>query len=686
LTDSSPIVRSESLLGRLVALILFIGLSLGLVLPKLAGAGFLLLSLIAIVWLATHRPFRNAGLDRNEKLLFLAVIVFVGVWVLAWLGHGMHPAGWNEISGIARLLLILPLYLFLRQVNGLLKAWWAGLVTGAVLAGFYAIGFAIWSDPVDWYPRASGPTNPIYFGGIVLAFGVMLLPRLTARDLAAASRLFFALAIVLALTASALSGSRGGWLALPAVLGLYLLWLGTLKSALWRYGLPAAFILVALIITFSPALPMAERFSEGALAVVTLASGETSIEPVGRRWELWKVAFELFRENPLFGVGPGVYPAAVEQHVMAGWLPPVMIEYNHPHNQYLSALLVAGLPGLLSLILLFLLPATRGLALLRSGLETTREVGWCGLAIMTIFAIMAFSESLFERNIGIVWFALFAAVIPALARSGRREALSGHRPVRQHSLSVIMISKNEADRIEFGLKSVHKWADEIVVLDSGSTDTTVEICRRYTDKVEVTDWPGFGAQKQRALERAAGTWVLSLDADEVVSDELKTEIDTILSGQGTVFAGYRLPWSTRAFGGHLQFGRWTRAPLRLFLRKKGRFTDVAVHEKVVLDGEPTPGLLEGPLHHDVFRDLRHAQAKLSYYARLQSRERYDSGKRCRWPGPWLRAMANFVDNYFINAAFLDGRPGWTMSWLYAWYTFEKYQQLRRLGRNPPKAD
>ncbi len=97
-------------------------------------------------------------------------------------------------------------------------------------------------------------------------------------------------------------------------------------------------------------------------------------------------------------------------------------------------------------------------------------------------------------------------------------------------LSVIIITKNEADQIRECLESI-QWADEIVILDSGSTDGTVDICREYTDKVFETDWPGFGPQKNRALEKAAGDWVLSVDADERVSLELRLEIEQALTSE-----------------------------------------------------------------------------------------------------------------------------------------------------------
>ncbi|MFN2335059.1 MAG: glycosyltransferase family 2 protein, partial [Wenzhouxiangellaceae bacterium] len=317
----------------------------------------------------------------------------------------------------------------------------------------------------------------------------------------------------------------------------------------------------------------------------------------------------------------------------------------------------------------------------KTSLERPRLFGWGGLVALTVFAVMCMSESIFQRNSGIIWFALLLATTSALVQQQRWRELFTVSPKRLHTLSVIMICRDEADRIAHALRSVAGWADEIVVLDSGSTDHTVEICRKFTDRVEVTDWPGFGLQKQRALDRARGDWVLSLDADEVVSDELRREIDWVLARRSPYFDGYRVPWSTRAFGATLRFGRWTRAPLRLVRRDRARFTPVSVHEKLLLTGTSRrSGRLEGPLYHYVFRSLDHARAKLTGYARLQAIERAARGKRATRMGARLRAAMNFIDNYLLRGAFLDGRAGWIMSRLYARYTYDKYRRLASAGQ------
>lgn len=241
-------------------------------------------------------------------------------------------------------------------------------------------------------------------------------------------------------------------------------------------------------------------------------------------------------------------------------------------------------------------------------------------------------------------------------------------------LSVILIAKNEADRIETCLNSVYPIADEIVVLDSGSTDRTVDIARRYTDRVCETDWPGFGPQKQRALEKARCDWVLSIDADEALSGELRQEIRTVLK-EGTDAVGFRLPWAVYVFGRILKHGRSGRAPLRLFWRHGARFSDDLVHEKVI----PLPGRIykmKGRLLHYTHRDFRHYLEKNRRYAWLGAQRRYQAGKRgFGLTGASLRALWTFIQVYFINLGFLDGRLGFLVAVMYAQGSFNKYAGL-----------
>ncbi|TVQ34681.1 MAG: glycosyltransferase [Wenzhouxiangella sp.] len=666
-------------LDRSAAAVLFASLALGLLLPKIAGAGFLLFSLAGIIWLSLSGGWRLRALAPLERLLLAAVLIYVTLWLAAWAWNGLDGAGRDGVGRTLRLLLIIPLLLFVRQLDRLEPAWWLGLTVGAVLAGVYAWWFHLSGQVSVHEHRVDGPTNPIYFGGIALAFAMMLLARVHDASLAAHERIWTVLAIMLAISASTLSGSRGAWLVLPLLLPVYLVTLGVEQRPLKRYLTALALVLVALIVMLNPMVPMSERAGEAASDLARLVQGEQAEGTLGRRVVMWQISWQLFLEHPLAGAGPGGFRQALESAIASGRAEPDFLAYRHPHSAYLSALNHGGLVGLLSLLLLFAYVVRHHVRVWHTGLRETRLLGWSGLAALSTLMVIALTESIFERNTGIVWFALFAAIPAGLIHARRRQVLYQPAPPRRHGLSVIIICKNEADRIGRCLESVAGWADEVIVLDSGSSDATVEIARRHTDSVHETDWPGYGRQKQRALEMARFDWVLSMDADEALDEELRREIDRVLAQPEPAHHGYALTWLTHAFGQTLSFGHWARTPLRLVMRERAHFTLAQVHEKIVMAPDSRIGLLEGPLHHRVFRDIEHARAKFDRYARLQAAERHQRGRRIHFPvTPWIRALLNFLDNYFLRTAFLDGKAGLTMSRLHAEYTLKKYRYLREL--------
>jgi glycosyltransferase involved in cell wall biosynthesis len=241
-------------------------------------------------------------------------------------------------------------------------------------------------------------------------------------------------------------------------------------------------------------------------------------------------------------------------------------------------------------------------------------------------------------------------------------------------LSVIIIVKNEALHIGRCLESV-AWADEIVVLDSGSTDETVEICRRFTSQVYETDWPGFGVQKQRALEKAQGDWVLSIDADEVVTPELKSEIEQALQSERC--SGFEIPRLSRYCGKPMHHGGWwPDYVLRLFRREKGRFTDSAVHERVLVQGET--GRLKNPLLHEAFVNADEVLHKINSYSSLGARVLEQKGVRSSLSKAVLKAAWTFIRTYFIKASLLDGRHGFMLAVSNAEGAYYKYLKLLEL--------
>jgi glycosyltransferase involved in cell wall biosynthesis len=249
------------------------------------------------------------------------------------------------------------------------------------------------------------------------------------------------------------------------------------------------------------------------------------------------------------------------------------------------------------------------------------------------------------------------------------------------SISVILITKNEAERLPRCLESVRDIADEIIVLDSGSTDATQEIARRYTDKVYSSpDWPGFGPQKNRVLDYATGDWVLSLDADEWLTPELAAEIRTIL--RNPVAEVYEVPRLSSFCGRPMRHsGWWPDHVARLFRRGAARFSNDLVHERLVFSGVAIR--LKNPLRHETYRNLDEMLVKLNRYSTDGAQNHLNHGKRGGLSKAIGRGLWAFVRTYFIRAGFLDGREGFLLAVANAETTYYRYLKLMYLGEKRP---
>jgi glycosyltransferase involved in cell wall biosynthesis len=245
-------------------------------------------------------------------------------------------------------------------------------------------------------------------------------------------------------------------------------------------------------------------------------------------------------------------------------------------------------------------------------------------------------------------------------------------------VSAVIITLNEEQNIKACLESV-RWADEIVVVDSGSQDRTVEICRAYTQNVYHVPWKGFGAQKNEALCRAHHDWVLSIDADERVTPELKEEIEGLLK-QDIKFNGFSV--SRKSYFGKrlvLTCGWFPDYTIRLFNRKSGRFSEAAVHEAVQIEGQT--GTLTHSLVHYTYRDISDFLLRMNRYSTLAAADLYASKKGGALMKMIFRPPAMFFKMYFLKHGYREGVLGFILSGLYAFYTFVKYVKLWELNKN-----
>ncbi|AOF53295.1 glycosyltransferase [Rodentibacter caecimuris] len=244
------------------------------------------------------------------------------------------------------------------------------------------------------------------------------------------------------------------------------------------------------------------------------------------------------------------------------------------------------------------------------------------------------------------------------------------------TISVAMIVKNEAQDLALCLDTVKDWVDEIVILDSGSTDNTKEIALSYEAKFyENTDWPGFGKQRQIAQQYVTSDYVLWLDADERVTPELRQSIQRAVqqNPENTVF---EIPRISEVFGRKIRHSGWyPDYVVRLYRTHYAGYNDSLVHEKVCYPNNTRVERLAGDLEHFTYKNLHHYLVKSAGYAKAWADQRQAKGKKATlWQGV-AHGLSCFIKMYILKAGFLDGKQGFLLAVLSAHSTFVKYADL-----------
>ena len=242
-----------------------------------------------------------------------------------------------------------------------------------------------------------------------------------------------------------------------------------------------------------------------------------------------------------------------------------------------------------------------------------------------------------------------------------------------HSISAIIVCFNEEDRIEECLKSL-KWCDEIVMVDSYSTDGTPEIGRRYTQKFFQREWGGYRDQKAYAHSLATMEWVLLVDADERVTEDLRREIAAALAGDREKFAGYAIPRLVHYLGRWWRRGGWyPDYDVRLFRRDRATWGGIDPHERIIVDGKVRR--LQNPLHHFSYRSIDDHINRINRFTTISSAELRKSGGRWRLSDALLRPVLRFFRFYVLKRGFLEGFAGFYVALTAAVYVFLKYAKL-----------
>lgn len=243
-------------------------------------------------------------------------------------------------------------------------------------------------------------------------------------------------------------------------------------------------------------------------------------------------------------------------------------------------------------------------------------------------------------------------------------------------ISVFIITKNESKNIRDCLNSV-KWADEIIVVDSESKDNTVEIAKKFTDKVFIHKWEGYAAQKSYTLSLARNEWVLSIDADERITPELSREILTMNLDNLNV-SGYKIHRENYFLGKKIKHCGWGNDyQLRLFRKSKTRLTDRLVHEGFVVDGNIST--LKNSMTHYSYENLKEGFAKINEYTSLEANEKYKR-KNVSGFSTLIYPIIGFIQHYFFRKGFLDGTRGLLISLMHAMTKLQVQMKMWELQR------
>lgn len=246
------------------------------------------------------------------------------------------------------------------------------------------------------------------------------------------------------------------------------------------------------------------------------------------------------------------------------------------------------------------------------------------------------------------------------------------------NISACIITLNEETNLPRCLESLQGVADEIVIVDSGSTDRTPFIATDFNARFIRHEWSGYAAQKNFTLSKAKNEWVLSLDADEALSPELRQEILALKqSAPAPDIAAYSMPRVVFYQGTWIRFGDWYPDVLvRLFRKDQARFAGGPVHERLEVDGPVHP--LRGEIHHHSFKDEADYRARIEHYSTLWAQGAHQTGRRAGPLTPWTHAVTRFLRSWLIKGGWKGGALGWRLACLQASEVALKYRKLRAL--------
>jgi O-antigen ligase len=379
-----------------------------LVADEVGSTGFFLLALAGLIF-----PFFNKDrqpLSSEQKIIIYVLVFYFAVALLSYLFGDMNDPGLKRLVRYARLLLFMPIYFLLIRIRPHPSALWYGLNLGAIIVGLNAMNEVWWNIDTPDHGRASGSVNAILYGDVALVIGVMCLASIGYFW---KSRHWLVIlpisAALFGFSASFLSGSRGGWVAGPALL----IMLGLIRDSLGKWLFRAIIsitILASVIAYFIPQTGVERRITTAINETKLYFHDNTKFTSVGARLELWKAAWNIFKAHPILGAGVGTFVAAKKQLIEDGKILPYTKQFNQPHNDYFLALSSRGLLGITAFVLLLIVPFRIFRAASHSNNFSRQAAGLAGSVLVASFVCFSLTESIFDRALTITFYTFSLAV------------------------------------------------------------------------------------------------------------------------------------------------------------------------------------------------------------------------------------------------------------------------------------
>jgi O-antigen ligase len=378
-------------------------------------ANSVILLILVLTGLSVGLRLSKFQMNRPEKLVMWSSVAFALVYIFAFIFHGLfgnaQELRLKLIEHELRWLALLPVYAAVRYSKASSKVLWAGCLSGAIIAGIYAIVMIFWLEPGG---RVSGSYHAIAFGdlSLICAFlSILSTGWLIKKE--GPLKLLPWFAFLLGLIASIASGTRGAWIAIPALLILSYLYLGTLFEKADRISIGIVSCLILLGAYYMPPTQVQERFSQMIEEVLDYSSNNEEYTSTSTRIAGWQAALEIYAGNPIIGVGPGQYGRHLKALVTEGRSYQVATRHKQPHNIYLLVMVECGTVGLVALLALFWTPIWSGIGMLRT--KPIRELGF-GLIFLGVgFVHFGLTETIFGRNVFTSFYIVMTASMLAIA-------------------------------------------------------------------------------------------------------------------------------------------------------------------------------------------------------------------------------------------------------------------------------